>query len=59
MSNESNDFCKDMHKEQLKNDLIEILMKELEVKLKKNIQKYNSKNIKTTQIKNLRRLRSN
>jgi hypothetical protein len=42
ISNESKEVCKDMLKDEINNKFIEILMKELEEKLK---------NIMTTQIK--------
>jgi hypothetical protein len=39
ISNESNEVCKVLLKEELKNKHIEILMKELQKKLEENIQK--------------------
>jgi hypothetical protein len=58
MSNELNHVHKRLLKEEIKNELIEILMKKHSEKIKQNVPK-NSKNIKTLQIENLRRQRNN
>jgi hypothetical protein len=55
--NKSNEVCKEKFKEDLKKKVIGELMEEYQEKLIENIQK--QLNIKTTQIKNLRRHRNN
>jgi hypothetical protein len=57
MCNKSIQVHKELLKEEFQNEFIEILMKELQENLKENI-KNNSNNIKTTQIKNLRKNRN-
>jgi hypothetical protein len=58
MTNDLNDVCKEFLKEEIKNELFEILRRSFKRRLK-SIQKMTSKNIKTSQIKILRRHRNN
>jgi predicted transcriptional regulator len=58
MTTELHDVHKEFLKKEIMNEFIEVLMEKLQENVKENI-KSNSKNIKTSQLKNLKRHRNN
>jgi hypothetical protein len=58
LNNKWNDIHKKTLKEEIMNEIIEIVIEKLQVQLNRKY-KMNSKNIKTPQTKNLRRHRNN